>query len=140
MNFMDIVYFYRRMYQIRKIEETFLELFSQGLLYGTVHTGIGQEAIAVGVLSNININKDKVFSNHRCHGHFLSLFDDNKGILSELMGKEGGICKGIGGSQHIHRGNFFANGIQGGLLPIAAGASFVEKNKNSDSVVVSFIG
>lgn len=131
---------YQDMFLIRKTEEKLLDLFGKGELFGTIHTSLGQEAIAVGILNNIDIKKDKIFSNHRCHGHYLTIFKEPKELISEIMGKKSGICKGLGGSQHIQKENFFTNGIQGGMLPIAAGASFAEKTKNTDSIVVSFIG
>ena len=131
---------YKDMYTIRKTEEKLLELFEKGELFGTIHTYIGQEAIAAGILNNVDIKKDMVFSNHRCHGHYISLFKETKELLAEIMGKKGGICKGIGGSQHLQKENFFTNGIQGGMLPVAAGASFAEKVKNTNSIIVSFIG
>ena len=131
---------YKSMFLIRRTEEMLLDLFGKGELFGTIHTSLGQEAIAVGVLSNIDISKDLVFSNHRCHGHFLSIFKDPRELFSEIMGKKSGVCRGVGGSQHIQKGNFYTNGIQGGMFPIAAGSAFVEKTKNTDSIVVSFIG
>lgn len=131
---------YSDMYLIRKMEEKLLELFGEGKLFGTVHTCLGQEAVAAGILNNIDIKKDLVFSNHRNHGHYITLFQDGKHLFSEIMGKKTGVCSGKGGSQHIQRDNFFASGIQGGLFPIAAGAAFVEKLKEKDSIVVVFIG
>ena len=62
---------YRAMYRIRRFEETVLDNFSKGVFYGTTHTCLGQEADAVGVIHNL-AEGDIVFSNHRCHGHFLA--------------------------------------------------------------------
>ena len=64
--------FYQQMFLIRVVEERLLELFSQGQIFGTTHTSIGQEANAVGVLNALDREKDIVWSNHRCHGHFLA--------------------------------------------------------------------
>ena len=92
--------------KIRSIEENFLEMFSEGLLNGTVHTCIGQELSGVGISKYLNEN-DFVFSNHRCHGHYILFTKKYKNLIDELMGKESGVCGGIGGSQHIASDNFF---------------------------------
>jgi TPP-dependent pyruvate/acetoin dehydrogenase alpha subunit len=113
--------------------------FSLGKLFGTTHTCIGQEAIAVGVLNHFN-KKDIVVSNHRCHGHYIAFTGDIIGLLAEIMGKEGGVCKGRGGSQHLQNGNFFSNGVQGNMFPVAAGMAYAEKEKCSDAILVIFIG
>lgn len=132
--------FYSRMFLIRKTEERFLKLFSDGVLNGTVHTCIGQEACAVGAISALNKEKDVVFSNHRAHGHFIAYCDKVEELIAELMGKKTGICRGIGGSQHLHFGNMYTNGIQGGIVPVAIGAALAEKEKKSDAIVMVFIG
>ncbi len=99
---------YEKMYLIRRFESRLLELFSRGKLFGTTHTYVGQEAVAVSVISHLR-NTDIVFSSHRCHGHYLAKEDDPEGLLAEIMGREGGICAGRGGSQHLCRNNFFSN-------------------------------
>lgn len=131
--------FYRQMFLIRAFEERVLELFSEGKLFGTTHAYIGQEANAVGVLSHLS-REDIVFSNHRCHGHYLAYSDDVDGLLAEIMGRETGMCGGKGGSQHIFAGNFYTNGVLGGIVPCAAGIALAEKYKASRSKVVVFIG
>jgi TPP-dependent pyruvate/acetoin dehydrogenase alpha subunit len=132
--------FYRQMYTIRKVEQTLLDLFAQGYITGTVHTSMGQEACDVGVVNALDRSKDVVFSNHRAHGQFLAYCDDVEGLIAEIMGKETGVCMGIGGSQHIHKGNMYTNGIQGGIVPNAVGAAFAEKIKSTGSVAVVFLG
>ena len=124
---------------IRHFEERLFKLFETGELDGTIHTSIGQEAIAVGCINNLK-KKDIVISNHRCHAHFLARTNDAVGLLAEIMGKVGGLCKGRGGSQHIHKDNFFSNGVQGNMFPVAAGMAYAEKQKNNNSIVVIFIG
>ena len=91
---------YRRMRFIRRFEETLLELFGEGLLNGTTHACIGQEADAVGLMEHLR-DGDHLFTNHRCHGHYLAWTGDALGLLAEIMGKREGLCAGIGGSQHI---------------------------------------
>ncbi|MFZ4594616.1 MAG: thiamine pyrophosphate-dependent dehydrogenase E1 component subunit alpha [Verrucomicrobiaceae bacterium] len=124
---------------IRLVEEGLLDLFSKGRLFGTTHTCIGQEAIAVGVLSHLKAS-DIVVSNHRCHGHYIAFTDDAEGLMLEVMGRQGGVCNGKGGSQHLCTGQFFSNGILGGMVPGAVGMALAEKRMGKDTVVVVFLG
>ena len=124
---------------IRRFEERLFKLFESGEINGTIHTYLGQEAIAVGCLNHL-IKNDVVISNHRCHGHYLVRTNDVVGLLAEIFGKEGGVCRGRGGSQHVHRDNFFSNGVQGNMFPVAAGMAFAEKRKQNEAIVVVFIG
>jgi len=130
---------YFQMLLIRKFEEKLYRLFDEGKLYGTTHGYIGQEANAVGIISNLRPN-DTIFSNHRCHGHYIARTHDVKGLLAEIMGKSTGICGGLGGSQHICSDNFYTNGIQGSYMPIITGMAYAEKNNKTDNIVVGFIG
>ena len=125
--------------RIRKVEEKFLELFSQGKLNGTVHTCVGQEFSAVAFAGQLK-KKDFIFSNHRCHGHYLAFTGDTRGLLAELLGKASGTCGGIGSSQHLCHNNFFSNGIQGGIVPVAAGYALGNKLRNTGAVGIVFIG
>lgn len=125
---------------IRKFEEEVENLFSQGKLVGTTHGCIGQEIIAAILLDFIDIKKDSVTGTHRSHGHYLALFKDPESLFCELMGKENGVVKGKGGSQHLYRDNFYTNGITGGMVPVATGIAMVEKLKKSDNIVLSFFG
>lgn len=131
--------YYRSLYRIRRFEETILENFPKGLFYGTTHTYLGQEADAVGVLSNLR-DDDIVFSNHRCHGHYLAYGGDPRRLFAELMGRTTGVCGGRGGSQHLQWRNFYSNGIQGGIVPVASGMALAEKLKTSQAVTVAFLG
>ncbi|MCL5958542.1 MAG: thiamine pyrophosphate-dependent dehydrogenase E1 component subunit alpha [Chloroflexi bacterium] len=130
---------YYQMALVRRFEERVLELFSQGELFGTTHCCIGQEANAVAVLSHLR-DEDIVVSNHRCHGHYLVRTGDVQGLMAEMMGREGGVCGGRGGSQHLHKDNFYTNGVQGSMVPIAAGMAYAEKKKGSRAIAVLFIG
>ncbi|MDI6694326.1 MAG: thiamine pyrophosphate-dependent dehydrogenase E1 component subunit alpha [Anaerolineales bacterium] len=130
---------YRAMFRIRRFEETVLDNFPKGVFFGTTHTYLGQEANAVGVLHHLN-QDEVVFSNHRCHGHFLAYGGDARALFAELMGKASGVCGGRGGSQHLHWRNFYSNGVQGGIVPIAVGAALAEKRKGARAVTVAFLG
>lgn len=140
MRYDDINSFYKEMYRIRCFEETLLELFSANQLKGTTHTCIGQEANAVAVMNHIR-EEDYVFSNHRCHGQFIAYSGNVKILLSEIMGRQAGMCRGRGGSQHICYRHFYTNGVQGGIVPNATGLAFSNKLKGDcTSVVVVFLG
>ena len=134
-----VIDYFHQMYRIRRFEETVLDLFPQGIFYGTTHTYIGQEANAVAVLSH-HREGDVVVSNHRCHGHFLAYGGSMTGLAAELMGRQTGICGGRGGSQHIQWQDFYANGILGGTVPLAVGMALAEQKLESDRIVFSFIG
>lgn len=124
---------------IRRVEEKFLELFSLGKLNGTVHTCVGQEFSAVAFAGQLRPT-DFIFSNHRCHGHFISFTKDVRGLLAELMGKRSGVSGGVGSSQHLCKDNFFSNGIQGGIVPVAAGYALAHKLREADAIGTVFIG
>jgi len=124
---------------IRLTEQRLLDLFSEGKLFGTVHTCIGQDFIGPAVAAHLREN-DTVFSNHRCHGHFIAYCDQVEGLLAEIMGRVTGVCRGLGGSQHLHYRRFFSNGIQGGIVPVAAGLAMGHKLDGDDGIAVVFIG
>jgi len=130
---------YRRMRFIRRFEESLLELFDRGLLNGTTHACIGQEADAVAIIDHLT-EDDHVFSNHRCHGHFLARTGDALGLMAEIMGKPEGVCGGIGGSQHLCAPGFKSNGIQGGIVPNAAGIALAKRLEGGGGLSVVFIG
>lgn len=132
--------FYRQMMQIRVVEESLLALFSEGLIRGTVHTSIGQEAVAVGVVNALDRERDVICSNHRGHGHFLAYCGDIHGLVAEIMGRPEGLCGGKGGSQHLQKKNFYSNGILGGMAPVSTGMALAEKEKKSGALVTLFIG
>ncbi|HVU65349.1 MAG TPA: thiamine pyrophosphate-dependent enzyme, partial [Phycisphaerales bacterium] len=124
---------------IRLVEQRLLRLFSEGKLFGTVHTCIGQEFVGVSVSRCLN-DADTVFSNHRGHGHFLSYRRNILGMLGEVMGKSVGVCGGRGGSQHLQQDGFYSNGIQGGIAPVTVGMGFASKLRKTGGVSVVYIG
>jgi TPP-dependent pyruvate/acetoin dehydrogenase alpha subunit len=130
---------YRSMFRIRRFEETVLDEFKRGVFSGTTHTYIGEEADAVGVISQLR-EQDVIVTNHRCHGHFLAYGGEMRALFAELMGKATGVCGGRGGSQHLHWCNLYSNGVQGGIVPIATGMALAEMRKGSQAVTVVFIG
>ena len=124
---------------IRRTEQKLLALYAEGKLFGTVHTCIGQEFSAVAVGRAIGPD-DVVFSNHRGHGHFLATGGSVESLIAEVMGKDTGVCRGRGGSQHLQLGRYYSNGIQGGIVPVTAGLAMARKIRGTGAIGVVFIG
>ena len=138
---MQPVEFYEHMYLIRAFEDSLHELFAKGKLFGTIHTCLGQEADAVGVMGALG-KDDIVFSNHRGHGHYIEKTGDVDGLMAEVMGRQTGVCGGRGGSQHLCNREFafYSNGIQGGIVPNATGMALAEKIKGTGNIATVFLG
>ena len=127
---------------IRFFEEAVDGLFARGLMHGTMHLSIGQEAVATGVCQALR-KTDFITSTHRGHSHCIAKGADLTRMMAELLAKQTGYCRGRGGSMHIadvETGNLGANGIVAGGIPIAAGAALAQKMQGKDNVVVSFFG
>jgi len=135
---------YKKMLLIREFENAALSLYSKNLIRGSIHVYIGEEAIAVGICSNIDISKgDCITSTHRGHGHVLAMGADINAMMAELLGRETGLCKGRGGSMHIadvDSGVYGANGIVGAGIPIACGLALASSYMKKDFVSVTFFG
>ncbi|WP_108483845.1 thiamine pyrophosphate-dependent dehydrogenase E1 component subunit alpha [Oceaniglobus ichthyenteri] len=132
----------RKMYLIRKFEEGAEDSYTRGLIHGTMHLSIGQEASAVGACIGLS-DDDKITSTHRGHGHCVAKGADLGRMFAEFFGKETGYCRGRGGSMHIadvEKGNLGANGIVGGGLPISVGAALSAKRLKTGAVTVCFFG
>jgi len=133
---------YKKMVRIRKFEEKVEELHIKGILPGLKHLYIGEEAVAVGVISCLR-KDDYIGSTHRGHGHLIAKGGDVKLMMAELYGKKTGYCKGKGGSMHIadiNIGILGANGIVAANIPIVGGAALSSKMRKKDQVAVSFFG
>ena len=126
-------------FRIRGAETKLLELFAAGELNGTVHTCVGQELFPI-VLARYLCADDYVVSNHRGHGHYLSVTGDFEGLIAEVMGRTSGASGGYGGSQHLRTARFYSNGIQGGMTPIAVGLAQALKEESTRNLCVCFIG
>ena len=124
---------------IRGVEQRLLQLFSEGKLFGTVHTCIGQEWSGIAVAEALR-DGDVIFTGHRGHGHFLAFTGDVDGLIAEVMGKQAGVCGGRGGSQHLCSQGVFSNGIQGGIVPVSAGMALAHQLRDTDRIAVVFIG
>jgi pyruvate dehydrogenase E1 component alpha subunit len=132
----------RRMYLIRRFEEGAEDAYMRGLIHGTMHLSIGQEASAVGACMDLR-KSDYITSTHRGHGHCIAKGAEPKLMFAEFFGKEEGYCRGRGGSMHIAdvaSGNLGANGIVGGGMPIAVGAALAIRKQKRDDVALCFFG
>lgn len=130
------------MWRIRRFEEAVEELYGRGLMHGTMHLSVGQEASAAGSCLPLRAT-DMITSTHRGHGHCIAKGADLERMMAELLAKDTGYCRGRGGSMHIAdvaTGNLGANGIVAGGIPIAAGAALAQRMQGTDTVVVSFFG
>ncbi|MCJ7518934.1 MAG: thiamine pyrophosphate-dependent dehydrogenase E1 component subunit alpha [Anaerolineaceae bacterium] len=132
---------YKLMLRIRFHEEAIKTLFTRGMIGGTTHLYIGQEAIAAGLVAQLR-KDDFISSTHRGHGHMLAKGGELRPMLAEILGRANGYCKGKGGSMHIASitlGNLGANGIVSGGLPIAVGSGISAQMRGTDQItVVSF--
>ena len=125
---------------IRSSELLVLDQFSRGLVSGTTHTCLGQELCALAVVRALTHPEDAALSNHRNHGHFLGYSGEFVGLVAEIMGREAGVCGGLGGSQHLVWRHFHSNGVQGGMTGSGAGLALARKLPGSGAIVAAMIG
>ncbi len=133
---------YQTMVKIRRFDERTVELFNEGLVKGTAHSYVGQEAVATASCAHLTA-EDSVISNHRGHGHCIAKGARLDLMMAELMGRTTGYCGGLGGSMHIAALDLNilgANGIVAAGVPIGAGAALANRLRGTDRVVVSFFG
>jgi len=132
-----------KMQLIRSFEEKAGQMYGLRKIGGFCHLYIGQEAVAVGAISNLDLSKDYVLTAYRDHGHALACGIDPKAAMAELFGKVTGVSRGKGGSMH-----FFAaekhflggNGIVGAQIPIATGVALAQSYEKSGGVTLCFLG
>jgi TPP-dependent pyruvate/acetoin dehydrogenase alpha subunit len=142
MNRDELLGAYRRMKIIREFEERLHEEIKTGEIAGFTHLYAGQEAVAVGICDQLTVD-DMIVSTHRGHGHCIAKGCDVKGMMKEIFGRAGGLCKGRGGSMHIADldvGMLGANGIVGGGAPQAVGAAIAARIDGKGRVGVAFSG
>jgi 2-oxoisovalerate dehydrogenase E1 component len=133
---------YRLMLLIRVFEERAAELFQQGVIVGTAHSCVGQEAIAVGA-AGVMREGDYLVGHHRSHGHLIAAGADIRRMMAEMFGRRTGYCKGLGGSMHIADMSLNilgCNGIVGAGLPHACGAGLTAKLRSTGQATLAFFG
>jgi TPP-dependent pyruvate/acetoin dehydrogenase alpha subunit len=130
------------MLRIRRIEEALAKRYADQEMRCPMHLCIGQEAIAVGVSAALALT-DKMYSNHRAHGHYLAKGGNLNSMIAELYGRVGGCCGGRGGSMHmidLDVGFMGATPIVGGTVPLAVGSAWASKLQKKTDVTVIFFG
>ena len=133
---------YRTMVECRLFEQRTHELFLAGLVRGTTHLGIGQEAVAAGFAAAMR-DDDYTFCTYRGHNHTLARGVPMTPVLLELVGKQGALMGGKGGSMHltsVEHGAMGSYAIVGAHLPIAVGAAWSAQYRGSGQVAVCFFG
>lgn len=126
----------------RKFEESVQYYFSLGMIHGTTHLGIGEEATAAGTCLALH-EGDDMFATHRGHSAAICKGININGMMAEIFGKATGVCKGHGGSMHIADkdvGVLGANGIVGPSMALACGAAFAHKRRHEEAVALAFFG
>lgn len=132
----------RSMLKIRRTEEIIGDGIECRQVVCPVHLGIGQEAIAVGVSAHLRTS-DRVFGTHRSHSHYLALGGSLDSLLGEILGKDNGCSRGMGGSMHLYdceRGLLGTVPIVAGTIPLAAGAALAAKKDGRGDVAVAYFG
>ncbi len=138
----QIVSMYEKMVLIRSFEDKVYDLFAKRLIPGTTHLCQGQEAVSVGVNSNLK-KTDWITCTYRGHGHCLAKGITPKSAMAEILGKSTGCCGGKGGTMHLADAKVGVLGsfaIVGAGIPVAAGAALTSWYRHSDQVAVSFFG
>jgi 2-oxoisovalerate dehydrogenase E1 component len=133
---------YTTMVKIRRFDERTAELFLEGLVKGTAHSYVGEEAVAAAACANLRVD-DYIVGTHRGHGHCIAKGARVDRMMAELMGRVDGYCRGLGGSMHIAALDLNilgCNGIVAAGLPIGSGAALAARIRKTDQVVIAFFG
>ncbi|MSR21392.1 MAG: thiamine pyrophosphate-dependent dehydrogenase E1 component subunit alpha [Gemmatimonadetes bacterium] len=137
-----LVSWLRSMLSIRMVEQHLAAMRREGVIGGPVHLGIGQEAVAVGV-SEFLSPSDMVFGAHRSHAHLLALGGSIHGLFAEVLGRDTGLSRGMGGSMHLWdqpNGFYGSVPIVAGTVPLAVGAGLASKLRGDPNISVSYLG
>jgi acetoin:2,6-dichlorophenolindophenol oxidoreductase subunit alpha len=132
----------RTMWRIRHFEERVGELKRSDEVHGLIHLSVGQEGVAAGVCTQLR-DDDPIYSGHRAHGHAIAKGAPLGRVMAELMGRDGGLCRGLGGSMHlvdVEHGMMGATGVVGGNIPMALGSALAARLAGADQVAVVFFG
>ncbi|MBL8068181.1 MAG: pyruvate dehydrogenase (acetyl-transferring) E1 component subunit alpha [Armatimonadetes bacterium] len=135
--------YYRQMLLIRRFEEKCNVAYRLGKIGGYMHTYVGMEATAVGIHHAIRPGYDTMITAYRDHPQPLLLGSDPVKVMSEIMGRSGGLSRGKGGSMHIYdiERNFYGGwGIVGGHIPLGGGLAFAAKYRGEDRVTICLLG
>ena len=139
----QMLHFYEQMLLIRRFEERAGQLYGLGLIGGFCHLYIGQEAVAIGLQSALDGDKDSVITGYRDHGHMLAYGIDPKVIMAELTGREAGISKGKGGSMHMFSTEhkfYGGHGIVGAQVSLGGGLALAHQYKDDGGFCLAYFG
>ena len=133
---------YGALWRIRLFEGHVQRLAAAGEIPGFPHLSTGQEAVAVGVCTQLD-REDVLFTSHRGHGHVLAKGSDMQATFAEILGRQTGLCRGRGGSMHLvdaANGVLGATGVVAGNLALAAGAAWAAQAQGTKNISVVFFG
>ncbi len=139
----EMLHFYEQMLLIRRFEEKAGQLYGLGLIGGFCHLYIGQEAVAIGLQSALDSDKDSVITGYRDHGHMLAYGIDPKSIMAELTGREAGISKGKGGSMHMFSTEhkfYGGHGIVGAQVALGGGLALAHQYRGDGGICLAYFG
>lgn len=131
-----------KMMLIRRVERQLAQARRDGLIGGPVHLGVGQEAVAVGMSSTLR-ETDRVFGAHRSHSHLLALGSDVRKLFAEVLARETGLSRGMGGSMHLWDqsvGFYGSVPIVAGTVSLAVGAAMAARLQGTTDVAVAYLG
>lgn len=137
-----LIAYLKQMLRIRLVEQKIAIGKRDGVIGGPVHLGVGQEAAAVGVSACLRTT-DRIFGAHRSHSHLLAMGSSIHGLFAEILGKDTGLSRGMGGSMHLWdqpRGFYGSVPIVAGTVPLAVGAALAAKMSGTDDVGVAYFG
>lgn len=132
----------RDMIRVRLSEQKIIDLFRKGIMFGLGHMSVGQEACSVGTVHALR-KTDYIMSNHRGHGHAIAKGVSIDKVMGELLAKETGTCRGLGGSLHmtdVGVRDMGSNGIVGANFGLALGIAYAIDYRNEDDIIVNFCG
>ena len=138
----DLASYLTQMLLIRKAEQKLAAARRVGLIGGPVHLGAGQEAVAVGVSASLRAT-DRVCGAHRSHSHLLAMGSSLHGLFAEVLGKDTGLSRGMGGSMHLWdqpRGFYGSVPIVSGTVSLAVGAAMAARMQGTGDVGVAYFG
>jgi TPP-dependent pyruvate/acetoin dehydrogenase alpha subunit len=138
----ELVHYLRTMLLIRLAEQKLAEMRRDGFIGGPVHLGAGQEAIAAGVSASLR-HTDRIFGAHRSHAHLLAMGSSLRGLFAEVLGRDTGLSRGMGGSMHLWdqpRGFYGSVPIVAGTVPLAVGAGLAARMQGTGDVAVAYFG
>ena len=139
----ELLAFYEQMLLIRRFEEKAGQLYGLGLIGGFCHLYIGQEAVAIGLQSALDSDKDSVITGYRDHGHMLAYGIDPKVIMAELTGRQAGISKGKGGSMHMFSTEhkfYGGHGIVGAQVALGGGLALAHQYRGDGGLCLAYFG